>query len=94
MQPIKDKIKSWLYFQLDFTEVEKPNDYYRCVAPLRLLFLKEKNPALYQTVLTLMDHNEERKEDVPTWNTYKKYVNNFLKYVKEWYYIYYNIVEN
>ena len=61
--------------------MEKPHDHYRCVAPLRLLFLKETNNPTYQRLLTLMDHNEERREDLPTWKTYKTYVNDFLMYV-------------
>jgi len=65
--------------QVDFSNVTDPHDAYRCIAPLRLLKVKEKIPEVWERLSYLMDHNEDRIKDKELWNTYQASVNKFLK---------------
>jgi hypothetical protein len=55
------------------------NEAYRCIAPLRLLLVKEKLPEVWEQLAYLMDHNEERRRDTELWSTYQTHVNQFIR---------------
>jgi len=65
--------------KVEFTDFKSPHDFYRCIAPLRLLKVKEKIPEVWERLSYLMDHNEDRVKDEELWNTYQNSVNKFLK---------------
>jgi len=65
--------------KVEFKNFQDPNDYYRCIAPLRLLRVKEKIPEVWERLSYLMDHNEDRVKDEELWNIYQNSVNKFLK---------------
>ena len=46
--------------RIEFNNFEEPHDYYRSIAPLRLLRVKEKCPEIWERLGYLMDHNEDR----------------------------------
>ena len=68
-----------LILKIEFTNFTDPHDYYRCIAPLRLLKVKEKIPEVWSRLGFLMDHNEDRVKDPELWSTYQTFVNKFLK---------------
>ena len=45
---------------VEFNNFEEPHDYYRSIAPLRLLRVKQKCPEVWERLGYLMDHNEDR----------------------------------
>jgi len=65
--------------KVEFFNFQDTHDTYRCIAPLRLLKVKEKVGEVWDRLNYLMDHNEDRKQDVELWNTYQTHVNKFLK---------------
>ena len=65
--------------KVEFTNFKDPHNYYRAIAPLRLLKVKEKVPEVWARLGYLMDHNEDRIKDSELWSTYQTYVNQFLK---------------
>eukprot|EP00092_Neocalanus_flemingeri_P005352 GFUD01005766.1.p1 GENE.GFUD01005766.1~~GFUD01005766.1.p1 ORF type:complete len:592 (-),score=147.56 GFUD01005766.1:293-2068(-) len=65
--------------KVEFTNFQDPHDMYRCIAPLRLLKVKEKVPEVWERLTYLMDHNTERRGDTELWDTYQTSVNRFLK---------------
>ena len=65
--------------KIEFKNFTDTHDHYRCIAPLRLLKVKEKVPEVWDRLGFLMDHNEDRVKDPELWDTYQRYVNQFLK---------------
>ncbi len=70
-------------FPASATAMSRPHPHYRCVAPLRLLLLRDSRPEFHARLQLLMDHNRERREADPRlWDQYHRYVTNFLRCVK------------
>jgi len=66
--------------KVEFSDFSETDDKYRCIAPLRLLKVKEKIPETWERLSYLMDHNEDRSiGDPELWQTYQRHVNTFLK---------------
>jgi len=63
----------------DFSNLDDVLDVYRCIAPLRLLLVKNKFPEIWERLSYLMDHNEDRVKDPELWNLYQENVNKYLK---------------
>jgi len=65
--------------KIDFSNVRDVLETFRCIAPLRLLIVKNKCPEVWERLSYLMDHNEERKRDDVLWTLYQNSVNKYLK---------------
>ena len=65
--------------QVDFSDLEAPNSHYSAVAILRLLLQRDLNPDFYGRFVYLMDHNEDRREDLEMWEKYQQCFNAFLR---------------
>ena len=53
---------------------------YSCIAPLRLLLLRDSHPDFYDRFRFLMDHNEDRMNwDRELWDKGRENVNRFLR---------------
>ncbi len=51
---------------------------YCCIAPLRLLWLRDSDPAAWARVQLLMDHDQERRREEKYWAMFRKNVVDFL----------------
>ncbi len=58
--------------------MRRPHPHYRCVAPLRLLLLRDSQPEVHKRLGMLMDHNRDRREKDPElWGIYEEYVTKY-----------------
>jgi len=76
---IECEILSKSTMKFTFENIDVVNEIYRCIAPLRLLLIKEKSPETWERLSYLMDHNIERKQDEEMWSLYQNNVNRVLK---------------
>ncbi len=52
---------------------------YCCIAPLRLLLIRDSDPELWSRVKLLMDHDQERRQEEKYWAMFQRNVVDFLR---------------
>ena len=73
------KLFSKANFQLQVEDWSAFNPIYSCIAVLRTLLLRETNPAGWEIIDSLMDHDKERAEkDSPSWKVHELLVVTFI----------------
>merc|ERR1719464_1973491 len=63
--------------QIDRENYEKVTNAYAIITPLRMLLLEESNGDQWKRSNQLMDHQEERVENIEEWSWYEKYIVNY-----------------